>query len=731
MSFLNKKIIIPLVLGVFIVSILICYFLKGSLPGIRASMQPTITFTPQTLPLNEAEVLNTNRGFYKWKGGEVVPMGDGVTNSNTSYDVYDRYTWNKVEPTAGTWDFTAMKAAAAEARSKGGKYSFGIYTTCSSWCDKIGVPSDIAANTALYGGTKDASGVYIPDWNNPNFLNRMEQMLIRIGQEMNNDKDFGDSVGNIEIRIYGNWGEWHMYGLTGSTTITEANQKRIVDAHVKAFPGKQLIMMANGSYAFAYALDLNTTTTPAVSKPIGWRNDCLGLNQNTINSKNYLVEHFRNMAKESIPAAPTSTSPDYVYENYWKAVAWSKAKDRWQTAPAIAEFCPVAPDKKLEANLLGTPYPTEMQYSEVQTAIQQAKDFHISLIGNGNVASNFWYSTSKLIGGTNLEKWNAFPQTEKDKLFILGKTVGFRYELKSVNLPAQLVNGDAFSITSSWLNSGVAPTYENWDTTFELRDPNSGITVWKSNLSQMKFKGLLPSTTPTQITDPQVLSTLTPGLYEVFVKIVDSEKKADGSSISKPLALAIAGKQSDGSYKLGTIEVVNPVAPTVTPTVVPTVAFVEPTATNTVVPSQTVSVTPVPLNTVVPTSQPLPSSTPMSVQKVVSFSLINADTDTVIPKYEALYNGQRISLGKLPTKNLNIRVNTEPTTVGSVVFKVNGAVTSSENTAPYSAYGNTGTNYNVHTFATGTYTLLAIPYAGSDLTGQTGQSLQMNVTFAK
>jgi hypothetical protein len=53
-----------------------------------------------------------------------------------------------------------------------------------------------------------------------------------------------------------------------------------------------------------------------------------------------------------------------------------------------------------------------------------------------------------------------------------------------------------------------------------------------------------------------------------------------------------------------------------------------------------------------------------STQSVVSFDLINADTDQVIGP---LNDGDILNLATLPTRNLNVRANTSPSTVGSVI----------------------------------------------------------------
>ncbi|QNF34721.1 heparin lyase I family protein [Adhaeribacter swui] len=130
-----------------------------------------------------------------------------------------------------------------------------------------------------------------------------------------------------------------------------------------------------------------------------------------------------------------------------------------------------------------------------------------------------------------------------------------------------------------------------------------------------------------------------------------------------------------------------------------------------------------------PTS-PSPSPTPTdntsgtSGQQVVSFTLINADTDRDI---KTISNGETLDLSNLPTRNLNIRANTN-TTVGSVYFALSGAksFTKVEGGAPYALFGDTNLNYAAWRPAVGSYTLKATPYSGTNKSGSAGTSLTVS-----
>lgn len=115
-------------------------------------------------------------------------------------------------------------------------------------------------------------------------------------------------------------------------------------------------------------------------------------------------------------------------------------------------------------------------------------------------------------------------------------------------------------------------------------------------------------------------------------------------------------------------------------------------------------------------------------QQLASFTLINADADQPI---QTLSNGSTLNLATLPTHNLNIRANTTPATIGSVVFNLSGAESkiATESISPYALYGDTpNSNYNAWTPSLGSYTLKGTPYSSCGGTGTPGRTLTINFT---
>jgi hypothetical protein len=101
---------------------------------------------------------------------------------------------------------------------------------------------------------------------------------------------------------------------------------------------------------------------------------------------------------------------------------------------------------------------------------------------------------------------------------------------------------------------------------------------------------------------------------------------------------------------------------------------------------------------------------------VTSLTLINADSGQPIPGFDSIPDGAIINLAKLPTRNLNIRANSTPESVGQVVFRT-GKVGIVADGPPYAMYGygrsylnSSKLGYHSHTPSLGKETLTASPY---------------------
>jgi hypothetical protein len=111
--------------------------------------------------------------------------------------------------------------------------------------------------------------------------------------------------------------------------------------------------------------------------------------------------------------------------------------------------------------------------------------------------------------------------------------------------------------------------------------------------------------------------------------------------------------------------------------------------------------------------------------EVISFTLVNAETNNDIMN---LNEGDVINLNELPTRNLNIRANTDPYEVGSVEFTLHGSngYARIENRVPYSFAGDDEGDYGFWTPILGEHGITATPFASRHGEGNTGTPLSLS-----
>lgn len=377
-----------------------------------------VTFRPPTVPLSGPELVNPGRGLFKWLGTEWLKQPEA------SKYVYNRYNWSDIEKSRGVYDWSTIDAELAAAKARGGKFGFRIMSLHFGGPGSA-VPSYLQGEAGGFWASDNGRSFWVPDWNSPAYLSRVEAFMAAAGQRYANDP----RLGLMDIGFYGNWGEWHTWPLSyprGSlTTATPATQKRLIDAQINAMPNKRWLMLHGNNdvqWGVEYAMGLRHGRDQLA---VGWRNDSFG-------------QHNMDGMRD--------------YDR-----AWAKMKEQWRVAPAVGEYAGIRPgDGKF-----------------VDAAVRQTREYHVAMQSNGNMP----------IGPEN------YSQAERDAMQLAAKLSGFRFQLEAVTAPTSITRGTTFSLAASWRNVGVTPAYEPWLVTYQLRNRSTGTVAWqsRSGLDLQKF----------------------------------------------------------------------------------------------------------------------------------------------------------------------------------------------------------------------------------------------------
>lgn len=466
--------------------LLLLIFLSTVFLASHTPPAKALVFVPVPISVSDTEITNPYRGSYEWNDEPVQPPNWPIT------DGYMRLPWKDLESDTvpGEYDFSKIEAAMTHVQAYyGGKTGLRVMAA-NSFDDKPGVPQYLVnlMPKGFWFVNSVGVSVYAPDWNDPYFLNRSQALLEALGAKYSEDP----RLGWIDIGIYGDFGEWHLAGWpyspspTGAVPMTTGNKCKIIDYHIQNFPNNHLVMVLDDSEGFSYAL--------SSSPRVGLRADNIG--------DYWLPYEISNRFSESPAAA-----------------------ERWKTAPFITEF---------------------YNWPSMEHAYDQISDYHVSMIGNGNIG--------------NLDD---FSEADQYLFKSLNKLAGYRFVLKSLTIPSPLATGVGFTVSSRWSNVNVAPAYLPWDCMLQLRQPSTGAVTWQMK-SSLDLRTLLPTTdqdsgldTPVTLNDHFTIGYIPAGRYDVVIIVQDHH------NYYPPLALAIQGRQADGSYLLGQVTVLETPPPAV------------------------------------------------------------------------------------------------------------------------------------------------------------------------
>jgi hypothetical protein len=109
---------------------------------------------------------------------------------------------------------------------------------------------------------------------------------------------------------------------------------------------------------------------------------------------------------------------------------------------------------------------------------------------------------------------------------------------------------------------------------------------------------------------------------------------------------------------------------------------------------------------------------------VVSFTLIDADTDRPVRQFDPLADGTVVDLARLRTRNISVRANTVPRELGSVRFELDGnRKFNVESIPPYTLNTDTDGNCEPWKSPLGPHVLTAVPYSQAKGRGEAGRPL--------
>ena len=468
------------------------------------SQSTSLSFTQ--IPVSDPDINRPGGGAEQWTAGQNI-VNIPVQGTNTPrLDAYYRFQWIDIQPSNASGAGAGMSwsnfdAQVNDAISKGQGFSFGVMPNCCTGPTVGG--AGLVYPQALHNAMQAES---VKDWNNgggwyenPNsptwlaWFKALHQAIYNHIQTTSyNGVPYKNVVKRIDVRIAGDFGEQAVLNSGPSGTApTSASLKSLVDAVVQSYPTIKCVALigafANGVYGFTPAdVGYYELTTSNQAGVLGWRWDSWGWTDAIYHN---VLENNKN-----------------VYNGYRFDTA---IMNRYKYAPVCGE-------------------PADLGYASNNFADLPVRvnQYHAESFGNGNLDVN-----------------NPPNSTIQNNFRAASKAAGYRLILTGGSMTTTLSAGGSFNLALNWQNIGLAPSYENWNITYELRN-SSGTVAW-TGTSAFVLRLFSPTGSAQAASDNFTLpSTVPQGTYSMYLIIKDP------NGYRKPLPLAITGVNSDGSYLL-------------------------------------------------------------------------------------------------------------------------------------------------------------------------------------
>ncbi len=406
--------------------------------------------------------------------------------------------WSLLEPREGAFDWKALDETIAYWSGQGKRLHFRISTdcfpyygssyTCPEWVYQAGVP---------FQEKKDWGGqpLKFPDYTNPVYRQKLQAFLKAYAGRYRGL----DSLDVVDLRGYGEWGEWHS-GYRYADWDTRVNAlKWLLDAWCGAWKGDKKLFLS-----YSHETELGVLTN----------------GRGPTRYEEYLSFSALDYAVETFPAAALGFRRDGV------AGAITGDEKRFSgtlyqgNRMQIAEFCNGYAQYKQEGK-------------SIRACINEALELHpnyMVLMGwdkNGGAAD--------------------FYKNELEEIKYALKNMGYRMVLEKASYPTAVSKGRKLSVSTDWVNMafGVLPDGYTLQVAAYGADGKRVAAGVSAAFSPAAFSQNWGDTV-TSITEVDT-SALAKGTYSLRYAILDTR--------GQPILLPHQGRAGDGYYRLGNFTV--------------------------------------------------------------------------------------------------------------------------------------------------------------------------------
>ncbi len=261
----------------------IIYALIGLLAisaGVFAQTNPVRTsINTYNLKPFDGPLTNPHKGFTfptggTWSFSSQWEYGPGGSKDNRAWDVvtygsgYQR--WDKLNPERGVYNWTDLDKLLDACEKHGLGYALRVlpYSSTKGQANNFTVEQDYdwTPRFVYSAGAKKGSAIItyngnpytiaIPVWDDSVYLQAHKEFAAALAEKYDGDP----RIEYIDIRSFGNWGEWHTAHIEGSQMPSEKVQMDMLTYYASIFHKTQLVLPSNGrGKVYEHALSLGIT----------------------------------------------------------------------------------------------------------------------------------------------------------------------------------------------------------------------------------------------------------------------------------------------------------------------------------------------------------------------------------------------------------------------------------------------------------------------------------------
>lgn len=201
----------------------------------------------------------------EWEYSATGSLGNKAWDLITYGSGYQR--WDVLNPEKDVYDWSTLEALLEELEKNGLGYALRVLPYTPSPISGNDTPIEkydwtpawvYAAGAKKITATLQGKGyrAQVPVWDDPVYLQAAKDFGTALAAKYDGDP----RIEYIDIRSFGEWGEWHASHLDGSEMPSEKIQKEMLDHYASVFHKTQLVLPSSGmGDVYTYALSLGIT----------------------------------------------------------------------------------------------------------------------------------------------------------------------------------------------------------------------------------------------------------------------------------------------------------------------------------------------------------------------------------------------------------------------------------------------------------------------------------------